>query len=95
MTVPLLLKIMKAIDLNSHDDRCCMAASVLAFLNCLRCGEFTVSTSQDSFLTREGSNLSQKMQNGRFWAGTLFEVLPNAIRFRPLFLDVHLCQEPF
>jgi len=52
MTVPLLLKIMKAIDLNSHDDRCCMAASVLAFLNCLRCGEFTVSTSQDSFLTR-------------------------------------------
>jgi hypothetical protein len=52
MTVQLLLKIMKVIDLDEHDDRCCMAACIIAFLSCLRCGEFTVSSGQDEFLKR-------------------------------------------
>jgi hypothetical protein len=53
MTIELLFKIMKAIDLGSHDDRCVMAACVIAFLNCLRCGEFTVSNTQDDYLKRK------------------------------------------
>jgi hypothetical protein len=52
VTVQLLLLIMKAIDLGVHDDRCCMAACIVAFLNCLRCGEFTVKSGQKEFLTR-------------------------------------------
>lgn len=52
VTVQLLLNIMKVIDLGAHNDRCCMAACVIAFLNCLRCGEFTVkSFQQEDFLT--------------------------------------------
>ena len=47
-----LLSMMRVIDLEAHNDRCCMAACVVAFLNCLRCGEFTVrSHKQEEFLT--------------------------------------------
>jgi site-specific recombinase XerD len=49
ITINLLLKIMKIIDLQKHDDRCCMAACIIAFLNCLRCGEFTVSSKTADF----------------------------------------------
>jgi len=53
VTIDLLLKIMKKIDLNDPTDLCCMAASVIAFLNCLRCGEFTVNSASDRFLKRK------------------------------------------
>ena len=53
MTIDLLLKMMRVIDLRSHLDLCCMAACVIAFLSCLRCGEFTVSGAGDRFLKRK------------------------------------------
>ena len=53
MTIELLLKMMLRIDLTRHIDLCCMAACVIAFLNCLRCGEFTVSGQGDRFLKRK------------------------------------------
>ena len=52
VTLDLLLKITKKIDLSDHVEVCCMAASVIAFLNCLRCGEFTINNPCDRFLKK-------------------------------------------
>jgi hypothetical protein len=48
VTISLLKLILKNIDLSSHNDRCLMAACIVALLSCLRCGEFTVKTQKDS-----------------------------------------------
>jgi hypothetical protein len=52
ITIRLLIKVVDVVDLRKHDDRCCMAASVVALTNCLRCGEFTVSAKSDGYLKR-------------------------------------------
>src|SRR6185503_10063956 len=52
ITVQLLLRVLNSVNLGDHDERCCAAACVIGFLNCLRIGEFTVSGKSDRFLRR-------------------------------------------
>jgi len=42
-----------------------MAASVIAFMNCLRCGEFTVANAADRFLKRK--DWKQDKERGQIW----------------------------
>lgn len=52
ITIELLEKMIAQIDLYDHMDLCCTAACIIAFLNCLRCGEFTVTSQEDRYLKR-------------------------------------------
>src|SRR6185503_10654216 len=47
ITVQLLLRVLNSVNLGDHDERCCAAACVIGFLNCLRIGEFTVNGKLD------------------------------------------------
>ena len=53
VTIDLLLGIMKKIKLWDALDLCCMAASIIGFLNCLRCVEFTLHQQSGRFLKRK------------------------------------------
>ena len=52
LALELLIKILRAVNLDEHDERCCAAACVIGFLNCLRIGEFTVSKEGENCLKR-------------------------------------------
>ena len=62
ITVYLLIRVLKSVDIDDHDERCYAAASVIGFLNCLRIGEFTVSNSGDHYLRR--SDWKQEGERG-------------------------------
>jgi hypothetical protein len=65
VTADLLLKIMKKIDMKDLTDLCCMAASIIAFLNCLRCGEFTVNKPGDRYLKKK--DWKQERERGQIF----------------------------
>jgi hypothetical protein len=52
ITASLLTAIARRVNLGDHNERCLMAASSVAFVCCLRCGEFTVSDSLSHVLKK-------------------------------------------
>lgn len=65
MTIQLLINMMACIDMENHMDLCCMSACVIAFLSCLRCGEFTVTCSEDRYLKR--TDWKQDRERGQIY----------------------------
>lgn len=52
ISMELMLRVLRTVDLQSHDERCKAAACVIGFLHCLRIGEFTVTGKEDRFLRK-------------------------------------------
>ena len=52
ITVFLMIKVLKSVNTDDHNERCYAAALVIGFLNCLRIGEFTISRKGDTYLKR-------------------------------------------
>src|SRR6185503_9820013 len=65
VTTDLLLRLTKIIDVNEHIDLCCLSACIIAFLSCLRCGEFTVNQPEDRFLKK--SDWKQDSERGQIY----------------------------
>ena len=95
ITIDLLLGIMKKIKLSDALDLCCMAASVIGFLNCLRCVEFTLHpakwTRKDWKQDETRGQIPPIFENRHNRKSSLDKISESEIEYRPNFLDAETC----